>query len=491
MKLKNILLTAVFLAAPILFTTAQNTDVDMVEQHVSTLADDNMLGRGFGTSSGNEAAEYIVSQFIDAGIEPLLDDYYHRFIHRQGVLNINGKNVVGLVRGSDPELMNEYIIIGAHYDHIGWEFSGDDTVVYNGADDNASGTASIIELGRYFASHRSELKRSIILMAFDGEENGLIGSTRFVKDSVVSHDAIKAMFSIDMVGMYEPHGGVELSGIELLKDHAIFIDRGTAANSVVVKHTDAAIENRTDTAPFGNAGIPAIYVNTGIRESNYHQPEDDIEFIDFEGMVTIIDFMSELVMAMSQDETLAKANAMIALEKSGGMKRLNPGIKVNSGTTYLDYPDAYFQSKNIFAVGIGFFLETRITQWISLQPEVIYETDGGEQDLGNMRTHSISTPVSLLITSPDPGNNGVRGYYQIGGYFTYSFAGKLGSSSMDFANDYNNQQFGLIIGGGIEVFNFRMGYTHKQSFVDFLQTSDPDDGNMRLNGSYLTIGWAF
>ncbi len=324
-------------------------------------------------------------------------------------------------------------------------------------------------------------------MAFDGEESGLIGSTRFVKDSVVSHDAIKAMFSIDMVGMYEPNGGVELAGIELLEDYAAFLDRGTAVNSVIVKSTNSNISNRTDTGPFGNAGIPAIYISTGISESNYHKPEDDIEFIDFEGMVTIVDFMAEVVMAMSQDELLARTNAMEAIEKSGGMKRFNPGIKLNSGSTFLDYPDAYFQSKTLFAMGIGFFLETRITQWLTIQPEVIYETDGGKQGAGNLRMHSVSTPVSLLLTSPDPKNNGVRGYYQIGGYFTYSFAGKIGDDPIN----YTQQQYGIIMGGGIEVMNFRMGYTHKQSFVDFLQTADPEYGNRRLNGSYVTIGWAF
>ncbi len=494
MNIKHSVFTVLFLLSISLASFAQNTDIELVKKHVNTLASDNMLGRGFGSASGAEAAAYIRTQFIEAGIEPLLEDYYHEFIHRSGILNINGRNVVGVVYGNDPELKNEYIILGAHYDHLGWEFDDEgDTLVYNGADDNASGVASIIELGRYFAAHQPELKRSIILIGFDGEESGLIGSTRFVNDSVVEPGAIKAMFSIDMVGMYDLHGGIELTGIELLKDHAVFMDRATATNSIIVKKTDGSIENRTDTAPFGNAGIPAIYVNTGIQESNYHQPEDDIEFIDFEGMVTIIDFMSELAVALSQDETLAPTNTMKALTKSGGMKRMNPGIKLNTGSTYFDYPDAYFQSKSIFALGVGFFLETRISQWISIQPEVIYETDGGMQDDGNivnLRTHSVSTPVSLLITSPDPGNNGVRGYYQLGGYFTYTFAGKLGSSSMDFSADYNKQQFGLIMGGGIEILNFRMGYTHKRSFVDFLKTDGPE-GNIILNGSYFIIGWAF
>ena len=179
-----------------------------------------------------------------------------------------------------------------------------------------------------------------------------------------------------------------------------------------------------------------------------------------------------------------------AMEKSGGMKRLNPGIKLNSGNTFLDYPDAFYQSKSIYAFGVGFFLETRITQWLALQPELIYETEGGMQDLGKLRMHSVTVPVSLLFTSPDEGNNGVRGYFQVGGYYAYSFAGKVGGSSVDFATVYNQQQYGLIMGGGFEIYNLRIGYTTKQSFVDFLQTDGPD-GNMRLKGSYFTLGWAF
>ena len=139
-------------------------------------------------------------------------------------------------------------------------------------------------------------------------------------------------------------------------------------------------------------------------------------------------------------------------------------------------------------------MEVRLNQVITIQPEIIYETDGGEQALGNLRVHSVSTPLSLLFTTPDPGNNRVRSYFQIGGYYTYSFAGKLNELAIDLNSDlntgFNNQHYGLLIGGGLEVFNFRMGFTHKTSFTDFMQ-ADGADGNMRLNGNYFTMGWAF
>ncbi len=117
-----------------------------------------------------------------AGIEPLNGKYLHPFNHREGILNIPGNNVVGVVRGNNPDLKDEYIVLGAHYDHLGWKISGGDTVVYNGADDNASGSASLIEIGRNLAQRKGELGRSVILVAFDGEESGLIGSNHFLND---------------------------------------------------------------------------------------------------------------------------------------------------------------------------------------------------------------------------------------------------------------------------------------------------------------------
>lgn len=490
MKFRLFVITAAILLLPVLSLSAQNTDKELLEQHVYTLASDDLLGRGFGSETGNKAAEYIVGQFKAAGIEPLLDTYYHHFSHRMGSVNIDGKNVVGVVRGNDPVLKDEFIILGAHYDHIGWKYEGTDTVVFNGADDNASGVSAVIELGRYFAAHQSELKRSVILMAFDGEESGLIGSKWFVKDTVVEYDKIKAMFSLDMVGMYDKHGGLELGGIELLENSESLVERASSATSIIIKGTNDEIQNRTDTAPFGKVGIPAIYVNTGIRESEYHKPEDDADIIDYDGMVVITDFMTELVLGMSQADELIPAQVLVNIEKSGGMKRFHVGAKMLAGSSYFDYPDSYFQSKTIFSGGAGLFMELRLAQFLTLQPEVYYMTTGGEQLPGNLRTHEVTVPVSLLFTSPDPEGNQVRGYFQVGGYYSYSFAGAIAGTAMDFTNEYNQMTYGLVLGGGMEVYNLRMGYTAIHSLSDLMQTAGAD-GNIRLMGNYFTIGWAF
>jgi aminopeptidase YwaD len=198
--------------------TAQNISSEQLEKHVTYLASDELLGRGFGSEEGNIARNYIADQFKEAGVKPLLDDYYHRFIQRHGILNIKGANVVGVIEGNNPVMKDEYIVLGAHYDHLGWKVEEGDTIAYNGADDNASGIASIIEIGRSLVANRENLKRSVVLIAFDGEESGLYGSKRFVKDSILLPEQIKVMFSLDMVGMYEKHEGLDMKGLGSIKN---------------------------------------------------------------------------------------------------------------------------------------------------------------------------------------------------------------------------------------------------------------------------------
>ena len=213
---KKILVLAaiITLAAPL---SAQFTSTpEQLKEHVYILASDSLLGRGFGTPQGLKAAHYIAAEFEQAGIEALDGHYLHPFMHRSGILNIPGNNVIGVVRGNDPELKNEYIVLGAHYDHLGWKIVDGDTVVYNGADDNATGSSSIIEIGRNLVERKAELGRSIILVAFDGEESGLIGSNHFLSDSMVAPHQVKLMFSLDMVGMVEAHNGLDMKGAELL-----------------------------------------------------------------------------------------------------------------------------------------------------------------------------------------------------------------------------------------------------------------------------------
>lgn len=466
---------------------------DQLEEIVTTLASDEMKGRGFGTDEGNIAAQFIIDHFGEAGVEPFLESgYRHEFHHRMSVLNVKGNNIVGIVRGSNPELADEYIVLGAHYDHIGWEVSLGDTVVYNGADDNASGVASIIQIGRILTENREQLGRSVILIAFDGEESGLLGSKAFVRDfitaeeALIARESVVAMFSLDMVGMYSSNDGVDMGGIETLTDHAALIEASNAVASVTINKSDGNMANRTDTAPFGEAGIPSVHVFTGM-ESPYHKPEDDSDLLDYDGMAGIVEFMVALTREISNKPELGVSKQMEKIASKGPMKRINPGVLLNTGTTYHNIKDDYYRAKSVFSYSAGFFLETRLAQWLAIQPELLYEWGGSQIAGGTLKTHSVTVPVSLLLTTPDEGM-GVRAYYKLGGYYSYAFSGNANGTALDFTTDYADTDYGIVFGFGVEVMNFRMGYHFQSSLVDFTLNDGLDT---QLKGSYVMLGWAF
>lgn len=478
---------------------AQKADAERLEAAVTYLASDAMMGRGFGSEAGRRAAMYVRDQFSEAGVAPFVEGYFHEFSHRTSVLNITGYNVAGIIEGSDPDLKDEYIILGAHYDHVGWELQGEDTVVYNGADDNASGTASLIEAGRILAGQKELLGRSVLLVAFDGEESGLNGSRAFVKkfidteDPLIPAEKVVAMFSLDMVGMYAAHGGVDLQGIELLADHKALLAAARERADANITKSDDKIPNRTDSAPFGAVGIPAIHVFTGL-ESPYHKPEDDSDLLDYQGMATIVDFMVALTHELSTAAEVPGSKQMEIIAERGSMKIFNPGITLHTGASHHDYRNDYFRAKSVFAASAGFMLETRITQWLAVQPEVMYAWTGSQVSGGILKTHSVTVPLSLLLTTPDKRGMGVRAYVQLGGYYSYAFAGKEYGESLDFVSEYNDTDFGMAFGVGMEIMHVRIGFVYQGSFVDFTidnHVASVTDHDVRLRGSFAKLSWVF
>ena len=480
-----LLLTAVIvLAAPL---SAQfNTTAAQMETHVHILASDSLLGRGFGTPQGLQAAHYIADQFEKAGIEALDGAYFHPFSHRQGILNIPGNNVVGVVRGNDPELKDEYIVLGAHYDHLGWKIASGDTVVYNGADDNASGSSSIIEIGRNLAKRQGELGRSVVLVCFDGEESGLIGSTHFLSDSMVPPHQVKLMFSLDMVGMVEAHNGLDMKGVSLLEDSDYLVGELAEKYKLTITKVNGKIEQRTDTAPFGDYGIPAIAPNSGL-ESPYHKPEDTSEKLDYEGMAKVANYMSDATLFLSNQETLSHMTGVAEGEEPGqNTEVFRAGLRLNTGSSLHNYRDQYYKGKDIFATGVGLMTNFRLNGNFNLQAEALYETKGSEHTDGVFRTHSLTTPLNLLLMTSE--DEIVRFYAQIGGYYTYHFGGNISGTPIDFVNDFNMHEYGLSYGIGIEGMNIQMGIYFQKGLSDLNRL--PDDRISHEN-IYFTLGFMF
>jgi aminopeptidase YwaD len=211
------------------------------------------------------------------------------------------ENVVGILEGSDPVLKNEYMVIGAHYDHLGMGGPGsgsrtpDTVAVHNGADDNASGTAMVIELAGKLAGGKEKPKRSVIFVAFSGEEMGLLGSKYFTDHSPVDMKKIKAMFNFDMVGRFDKEKNsisVSGTGTSLEGDSVILMYEGTLPFKVT--HSPDGY-GPSDHAAFYSSNIPVFYFSTGAH-TDYHTPIDDADKLDYDTEKKIGDFSYNIIM---------------------------------------------------------------------------------------------------------------------------------------------------------------------------------------------------
>ena len=269
---------------------AQNSQRQRLEKHLYTLAADSLRGRAAGTDDGRRAAEYIRRQWRQMGMIPLWNNNYDDpFVKAQPMSAGNSFcNLIGLIEGSDPVLKNEYIVIGAHYDHVG--VKGDK--IYNGADDNASGSSCVLEVARQLINKKSELKRSVIICAFDAEEIGLFGSSQMVAQLKAHNmlDKVKLMLSVDMVGWYNANGHLVMEGSKTVADANELLSPDKLGSDLKVKLVpfEKSLFTATDTEPFAEAGIATIAVTTGLK-SPYHKPEDDADLIDYNGLDRITD----------------------------------------------------------------------------------------------------------------------------------------------------------------------------------------------------------
>ncbi len=488
MKIIRKTVTGSLLLLQAFFLFAQD-DIQSLRTHVEILAHDSLEGRGLGTDGAGRAREYIVNQFRDAGIQPLGADYLLPFSFRQHLAWIKAYNIAGVVEGSDPERKDEYIILGAHYDHLGYELKNEERVVFPGADDNASGVASIIELGRYFAQNPHLLKRSLIIVAFDAEESGLIGSEYFVNNSPVPLESIKVMFSMDMVGMYEANQGVELKNMASLEGGVRLAEEVADQQSIQISKTAQNIQRRTDSAPFERKGIPAIHVFTGTN-SPYHKPGDTYDLLDYEGMYKINSLMKELVAELSAKDKLEPVPAVVARAEriaEGRSKRLYTGFVMNYGAGHHRYEDEFFRANRVFNFSGGFFFQVPLGTFFTLQPEVLYDFNGSETEGGSFRRHSITAPVNLQFGTPRAHGNDVRLYVFGGAYYRYNLGGRTAGNTIDF-DDFEQEEWGYSLGVGLEVFRFYMGYTHRKGVSNLLRS---DVQKILDTNNYFTVGYRF
>ena len=215
------------------------------------------------------------------------------------------RNVAALLPGNDNNLKNEYIVVGAHFDHLGMGGSGsgsratDTIAVHNGADDNASGVATIIQLAEKLAADKKN-KRSIIFAAFSAEEMGLVGSKEFVNKPPVKTDKMVAMFNFDMVGRLDKTSNVlSIGGSQTsAESEKLMTDLNTGFELTFAPEGVGP----SDHASFYLQNIPVFFVSTGAHP-DYHTPNDDAEFINYEGTKKVAEYAVLLIESVANRET--------------------------------------------------------------------------------------------------------------------------------------------------------------------------------------------
>jgi hypothetical protein len=474
--IRNIL--AFLLTLIVFFSNAQGTLKERLEQHVYTLASDSMQGRKAGTNFSKMAADYIVEQWKLIGIEPYQENSFFQ------TFNCNYQNVVGVIPGNDSILKHEYIIVGAHYDHLGVK-KGE---IYNGADDNASGVAVLIELGREMKSMRSNLKRTVILVAFDAEEIGLIGSTYFSNNLNVPIEMIKLMISIDMVGWFKESGKVNYLGSGTIKNGEVLIlNEKHIPNglNVVARKFEQGIFTATDTRPFAIKGVPTLALTTGAK-SPYHKPEDDAHLIDFNGMVLITEHLKNIVETVSQDADYESSGKVAKIHRP--QSRFIFGVSACMGSNYHHYAKGAVNGKTAFSYGVGMMTQINF-RYFAIRPELYYDRIRAKHPAGTIVTDNLTIPLSIVM---QPTVNSFKFDVFFGGYYAYRFAGKQDKNKIDFQNSFNRNEGGLTFGFGMFLGSpIRIGYTSRVALTNFSKSSSADNGRIRNRTNYFTITYIF
>lgn len=290
--------------------------------HVRYLADDLLEGRAVATRGERCAGDYIAARFRAVGLDPAGDEgtYFQSWTvssgSPHGAVHGEARNVVGLLRGSGPA-GRQALVVGAHYDHLGFggfgSLSPDATgTVHNGADDNASGTAVLLETARALASG-PPLAHDILFVAFTGEERGLWGSAHYVGAPLLPLDATVAMLNLDMVGRVR-NDALTVLGTGTAEEWTGILAR---ANARIASPLDLRFHSdgfgASDHTSFYARGIPVLHFFSNTH-SEYHRVEDDWELVNAEGM----DRVTELVTTVVRDILPASGFASLTPVEGAG-----------------------------------------------------------------------------------------------------------------------------------------------------------------------------
>jgi peptidase M28-like protein len=293
-------------AAPPAATAAiVETDVRRI---LSALADDSMQGRLTGTPGANRAAAFIDREMRTIGLAPAGDSGYYQKVALEATGNSLsvldslgaltalppdqrriGYNLIGVVRGSDPALRDQIVVIAAHYDHLGIGRPVNGDSIYNGADDDASGVTAVLEIARSMIAG-THPKRTVVFITTTGEEEGTLGTQWYVKHPEFPLSKMVAEMEVEMIGRPDSLAGGPGKGWLTGYDRSTMGDMLKAAGVPIVAdpYPQMHFFERSDNIVFAQMGIPAHTLSSYNLHSDYHRPSDEVSRIDFAHVTGVI-----------------------------------------------------------------------------------------------------------------------------------------------------------------------------------------------------------
>ncbi len=325
---------------------------DKIMEDASFLADDKLEGRQTGTEGEHKASEYIVKRFSDLDLEAKGTDGYfqtfsfkpktdpHQVVTYTVVGNdstITGTNVIGFMDNKAPYT----VIVGAHYDHLGYGaegslYRGEEKAIHNGADDNASGVAVMLNLASKLKN--TNKSNNYLFIAFSGEEMGLLGSNYFTKNATIDLANANYMLNMDMVGRLKQDSTLAVYGVGTSPMLKQVVNSSNKQFKIIEKESGTGPSDHTS---FYNSDIPVLHFFTGQHE-DYHRPSDDADKLNYEGMEKISDYIFEIITELNDDGKLA-------FRKTKNENEDAPSFKVVLGV----FPDYLFDGKGMRIDGIS------------------------------------------------------------------------------------------------------------------------------------------
>lgn len=317
-----------------------------IQEDIEFLADDALEGRQTGTEGEQKAAKYIAKRFENLGLQPKgTNGYFQTFSFKpktdphqkinytvkDGDSTITATNVIGFIDNKAEST----VIIGAHYDHLGYGAEGslhrgEKKEIHNGADDNASGVAVLLNLAEKLKAKNTN--NNYMFITFSGEEMGLLGSNYYTKNPTVSNDKANYMINMDMVGRLKADSTLAVYGVGTSPILKQTVKANNSNFKIVAKESGVGPSDHTS---FYNSDIPVLHFFTGQHE-DYHKPSDDTVRLNFNGMQTISNYIFEIITDLDN-------NGKLPFRATKNESDSVPKFEVGLGVT----PDYLFDGKGM------------------------------------------------------------------------------------------------------------------------------------------------